>query len=195
MSNEIPRPARKCLKTSIRASGTPLAQGSGRSGNTIGTGGRETRLNPEEEDPMRKFFWLVPVAMLAFGGSAMAQDAAKAKPAKAKPAKLVADPDKVEIGDVKAGETKDVTFKIKNDGEAEAKNVSCKAAGFKFDKEKVTIAGGAAEEFKGTYTAAAKAGKKDKALKLTITCGKAKVAATGTLKAAEAAAPAEKPAK
>jgi hypothetical protein len=144
---------------------------------------------------MRKFSWMVPVVLLAFGSTAFAQDAdkpkaekvVKEKAKKAAPAKLVADPAEVDLGDVKGGETKDVTFKIKNEGEAEAKNVACTATGFKFDGGKKTIAGGAAEEFKGTYAAPKKVGKKDKPLKGSITCGKAKVAFKGMLKAEEAA--------
>ncbi|HEY3357234.1 MAG TPA: hypothetical protein VGQ83_28550 [Polyangia bacterium] len=138
---------------------------------------------------MRKFFWLVPVAMLAFSGAALAQEggAKPEKKGKAKPAVLVADPATLDIGDVKPGEAKDATFKIKNDGEAEA-TVTCKGAGFKFDKSKVKVAGGAAEEFKGTFTAAKKADKKDKIKQVKITCGKATVVVTYTAKAAEAPA-------
>ncbi|HEY3354931.1 MAG TPA: DUF1573 domain-containing protein [Polyangia bacterium] len=136
---------------------------------------------------MRKFLWLIPVTMLAFASYATAQDKPKAeKPAKAKPAKIVAAADaKCDLGDVKAGEAKDCTFKIKNEGEAEKKGVACKGAGFKMDK--VDVAGGAEVEVKATYTPAKKAGKADKALKGNITCGAAKIPFTGTLKAAEAA--------
>jgi hypothetical protein len=146
---------------------------------------------------MRKF-WLIPVLVLAFGGYAMAQEkappAAKEKPAKAKPAKLMADPAEVDLGEVKAGETKDVTVTIKNEGEAEAKKVACKGTGFKFEGDPKAIAGGASEQFKGVYTAAKKAAKKDKPIKGTIACGAAKVPVKGTLKAAEAPATPEKPA-
>jgi hypothetical protein len=138
---------------------------------------------------MRKFFWLVPVALLAFGGVARAEDAPKKAEKKAKAAaKLVADPDKIDLGDIKAGETKDVAFKLKNDGDAEAKNVACKAAGIKFEKAKVTIAAGATEEMKGTYAAPKKAGKKDKITQVKLTCGKVIIPITLMLKAAEAPA-------
>ncbi len=135
---------------------------------------------------MRTFFWLIPVAMLAFGGMAQAQDKPEKKGKTA--AKLVADPDKIDLGDLKAGDTKDVVFKLKNDGDAEAKNVACKAAGVKFEKAKVTIAAGASEEMKGTYTAPKKAGKKDKITQIKLTCGKVIIPITLMLKAAEAPA-------
>ncbi len=144
---------------------------------------------------MRKFFWMIPVVMLAFGGAAIAQEkAAKEKPAKAKPAKIVADTDaKCDLGDITAGTPKDCTFKIKNEGEAEKKGVACKGTGFKFDPAKADVAGGASTDIKATYEVK-KAGKKDKEVKGTITCGTAKVPFTGTVKAAEAAPKAEKPA-
>ena len=140
---------------------------------------------------MRKYLWLIPATMLAFSSYAAAQEkGAKAeKPAKAKPAKIVADTDaKCDLGDVKAGETKDCTFKIKNEGEAEKKGVACKAASFKFEPVKADVAGGASTEIKATYTAPKKAGKADKALKGSITCGTAKIPFMGNLKAAEAPA-------
>lgn len=135
---------------------------------------------------MRKFFWLVPVAMLAFGGMARAEDKPKAEKKAKAAAKLVADPEKIDLGDLKAGEEKDVVFKLKNDGDAEAKNVACKAAGVKFEKAKVTIAAGASEEMKGKYTAPKKAGKKDKITQVKLTCGKVIIPITLMLKAAEA---------
>jgi hypothetical protein len=137
---------------------------------------------------MRKYFWLVPVAMLAFGGVANAQDKPKAEKKAKAAAKLVADPEKIDLGDLKASETKDVVFKLKNDGDAEAKNVACKAAGIKFEKAKVTIAAGASEEMKGTYAAPKKVGKKDKITQVKLTCGKVIIPITLTLRAAEAPA-------
>ncbi|HEY3355042.1 MAG TPA: cytochrome c3 family protein [Polyangia bacterium] len=103
-------------------------------------------------------------------------------------AKLVAEPAKLELGEVTAGEQKTVGFTLKNEGDAEAKGVTCKAKGFAFDRRKLVIAAGASEEVKATYTAAKKPGKKDAALKIAITCGAAKLTATGTLKAAAGAA-------
>lgn len=141
---------------------------------------------------MRKFFWLIPVAMLAFGGAALAQEEGgaapkKAKAAKAKPAKIVAETDaKCELGDIKAGEPATCTFKIKNEGEKEKKGVACKGTGFKFEKPKFDLAGGASEEVKATYTVK-KAPKKEKPLKAKITCSTAKIPVSGTVKAAEAA--------
>ena len=118
--------------------------------------------------------------------AAAAPKAPKAPPAKPK---LAADIEKLDIGDVKAGETKDLTFNLKNDGTGDAKNVSCKASGFTFDQSKVTIAAGGSQAFKATYKAAPKAGKKDKPIKATVVCGTVKIPAAGTLKAAEAAPP------
>jgi hypothetical protein len=136
---------------------------------------------------MRKFAWLVPVVALAFAGAAFAEDAPKKeKAAKQKPAKLVADPAEVDMGDLKGAEEKEVTVKIKNEGEAEAKKVACKGAGFKFDGDPADIAGAADKEFKGKFTAP-KAGKKDMAKKGTFKCGKATIKFKYNLKAAEAA--------
>jgi hypothetical protein len=150
---------------------------------------------------MRKFAWLVPAVMLAFGGAAFAQNAPKkakaakvakgekaAKPAKAKPAKLVADPVEVDMGELKAGEEKEVSIKIKNEGEAEAKKVVCKGKGFKFEGDPAAIAGGADHEFKGKFLAPKKAGKKDAAKKGSFKCGKVTVKFKYTLKAVEAPA-------
>ena len=138
---------------------------------------------------MRKFAWLVPVVALAFAGAAFAEDAPKKeKAAKQKPAKLVADPAEVDMGDLKAAEEKDVTVKIKNEGEKEAKKVACKGAGFKFEGDPAEIAGGADKEFKGKFTAPKKAGKKDKITQIKLTCGKVNIPITLMLKAAEAPA-------
>ncbi len=150
---------------------------------------------------MRKFYWLIPVTMLAFGGYAMAQD----KPAGEKPAKaekapkaekkgLVGDPadQKCDLGDVKGGETKDCTIKIKNEADKEVKGLACTGKGFKFEPAKADVAGGASTDIKATYTAPKKVGKKDKPIKAEIKCKAVKVPVTGTLKAEEAAAPAAK---
>jgi hypothetical protein len=142
---------------------------------------------------MRKFAWLVPVVALAFAGAAFAEDAPKKeKAAKQKPAKLVADPAEVDMGDLKAAEEKEVTVKIKNEGEKEAKKVACKGAGFKFDGDPADIAGAADKEFKGKFTAPKKAGKKDAAKKGTFKCGAATIKFKYNLKAAEEAAKPEK---
>jgi hypothetical protein len=142
---------------------------------------------------MRKFTWLVPVVALAFAGAAFAQDApkekapAKEKVAKQKPAKLVADPAEIDMGDLKGAEEKDVTVKIKNEGEKEAKKVVCAKGNksFKFEGDPADIAGAADKEFKGKFTAP-KAGKKDAAKKGTFKCGTATIKFKYNLKAAEA---------
>jgi len=129
---------------------------------------------------MRKFFWLVPVAMLAFGGAALAQDAPKKEKAEkaAKPAaKLeLAGDAKIDLGEIKAGESKDVEIKLKNTGDAEAKAVACTGAGITWDKEKPTIDKGAEGAVKGKIAAPKKAPKKEIAKTIKVSCGKGKAA-------------------
>jgi len=90
---------------------------------------------------MSKFFWLVPVVALAFAAPVFAEDApkkekaAKAEKAPKAAAKLeLAGEAKIDLGEIKAGESKDVEIKIKNTGDAEAKAVKCTGAGITWDK-------------------------------------------------------------
>jgi len=150
---------------------------------------------------MRKLVWLIPAFMLAFGGTAFAQEK-KEKPAKAekaekaekkaKPAaKLeLAGDAKIDLGEIKAGESKDVEIKIKNTGDAEAKAVKCTGAGIVWDKEKPAIAAGADGAVKGKINAPKKAPKKELAKTIKVTCGKLKVEVAYKVPAGEA--PAEK---
>ena len=126
---------------------------------------------------MRKFFWLVPVAMLAFGGAALAEDAPKKEKAAKAAAKLELVGDaKVDLGEIKAGESKDVEIKLKNSGDAEAKAVACTGAGITWDKEKPAIAAGAEGAVKGKIAAPKKAPKKEIAKTIKVSCGKGKAA-------------------
>jgi len=121
-------------------------------------------------------------------GTASADDGKPEPKATPKPARIVAAADaKCDLGDVKGGETKDCSFKIKNEGDAEKKGVACKGAGFEMDK--VDVAGGADVDVKATYTATKRIGTKDKPIKANITCGAVKIPVTGTLRAEEGLSP------
>jgi uncharacterized membrane protein len=132
---------------------------------------------------MSKFFWLVPVVALAFAAPVFAEDApkkekaAKAEKAPKAAAKLeLAGDAKIDLAEIKAGESKDVEIKIKNTGDAEAKAVACTGAGITWDKEKPTIDKGAEGTVKGKIAAPKKAPKKEIAKTIKVTCGKGKAA-------------------
>jgi len=110
--------------------------------------------------------------------------------AAASKAKLTATPAQMDLGSLDAGVKRRVSVTLANQGTAEAKKVSCKGSGFTFDKKDVTIAAGAQQAIPGTYTAAAKAPAKDKAVSSKITCGSASVAVKGILLAKAVAKPA-----
>ncbi len=144
---------------------------------------------------MSKFFWLLPVVALAFASPVFAEDApkkekaAKAEKAAKPAAKLeLAGDAKIDLGEIKAGESKDVEIKIKNAGDAEAKAVKCTGAGITWDKEKPTIAAGAEGSVKGKIAAPKKAPKKELAKTIKVTCGKLKVEVAYKIPAAEAPA-------
>ena len=129
---------------------------------------------------MRKFAWLVPVVMMSFGGAALAEDApAKKGKAAAPKLELVGDA-KIALGEIKAGESKDVEIKLKNTGEGEAKAVACTGAGITWDKDKPTLAATTGEgTVKGKIVAPKKAPAKEIAKTIKVTCGKGKAAVKG----------------
>jgi uncharacterized membrane protein len=144
---------------------------------------------------MRTFFWLLPVVALALSSPVFAEDApkkekaAKAEKAPKAAAKLeLAGDAKIDLGEIKAGESKDVEIKIKNTGDAEAKAVACTGAGITWDKEKPTIDKGAEGTVKGKIAAPKKAPKKEIAKTIKVTCGKLKVEVAYKVPAAEAPA-------
>ncbi|MBI5477691.1 MAG: hypothetical protein HY906_02480 [Deltaproteobacteria bacterium] len=91
---------------------------------------------------------------------------------------LVVDPAQVDLGDLRPGDLRDVTFKIRNASPAEVKNLRCAGAGFTFDPDELLLEPGVEREVTGYYPVP-KDAVAGEWLRAEITCGAAKLTVKG----------------